>query len=142
VSDSILDKAHWERTCGVLRNLWSGLQLDKVHFKCRLIALNKKHPLITKKDQFRPIIITSLLVKILEARLVKPLKRYMVYRLNVAQTGFVPGMDHSVNICRLLTNLSEYKNKGMRSFLLFLDFSSAYNTVLHEKLFRWRRRIF
>ena len=135
VSDSILAELHWERSCNVLKDLWSGLIIDEVHFRCRLIALNKKHPLIPKKDQFRPIIITSLLVKILEARLVKPLKQYMINKLHISQTGFVPGMDISVNLCRLLTSLSEYREKGVRSFLLFLDFSSAYNTVLHDKLF-------
>jgi len=136
VSDSILEGQHWERTCMVLKDLWSGLEINNTHFRCRLIALNKKHPSVPRKDQFRPIIITSLLFKILEARLVKPLRKYMIERLHISQTGFVPGMDVNVNISRLLVDLMGHREKGVRSFLLFLDFSSAYNTVLHDKLFQ------
>jgi len=111
------------------------VDIDELHFRSRLIALNKKHPDIPHKDQFRPIIISSLLTKILEAKLVKPLRKYMIERLHISQTGFVPNMDIYVNINRLLTYVHERREKGLRTFLLFLDFSSAYNTVLHDKLF-------
>jgi len=39
-------------------------------------------------------------VKILEARLVQPLRNYMVRRLHRSQTGFVPGMSPQVNCIR------------------------------------------
>jgi len=136
VSDSILGEAHHiERTSEILRDLWCGLQIDKIHFKCRLIALNKKHPEMPQSDQFRPIVVSSLLMKILEARLVEPLKNSMMNRLHISQTGFVHGMDAHVNVHRLLTYLHNRRSRGLRSYLLFLDFSSAYNTVIHQKLF-------
>ena len=134
ISDSILDEARIERTSEILRDLWCGLQINKINFKCRLIALNKKHPEIPQSDQFRPIIVSSLLTKILEARLVEPLKNYMMNRLHISKTGFVHGMDVHVNVHRLLIYLHDRRSRGLRSYLLFLDFSSAYNTVIHQKL--------
>jgi len=117
VSDAILEEEHWERACNVLKDLWSGLEIDQTHFRCRLVALNKKHPAVPKKDQFRPIVITSLIVKILEARLVRPLKKYMIERLHISQTGFVPGMDVGVNICRLITDLVGQRERERREIL-------------------------
>ncbi len=93
VSDVILNGDNIDQTCEVLKDLWDGHQIDERHFKCRLIALNKKHPEIPSKDQYRPIIVSSLIGKILESRLVKPLRNYMTERLHVSQTGFVPGMN-------------------------------------------------
>ncbi len=135
VSDIILDQEHLDNTADVLKDLWCGKQLGSQHFQCRLVALNKAHPEIPRPDQFRPVIITSLIVKILEARLLKPLREYAVLRLNRSQTGFVPGMSVNVNICRLVNHLRERRESKLRTYLLFLDFTSAYNTVLHQELF-------
>ena len=90
ISDVILEKEYVDRICDLFRDLWNGRELDDFHFKSRLVALNKKHPEVPRVDQFRPIIITSLLVKMLEARLVEPLRNYMSKELNVSQVGFVP----------------------------------------------------
>jgi len=132
---SLLNKAHINKATKVLSNLWNGIDIDARHFKSRLVALNKVSPDTPRKDQFRPIVISSLISKVLEARLVNPLKKYMVNQLHVSQTGFVPGMDTYVNISRLMDQLSSRRNTGKRTFLLFLDFSSALNTVSHSKLF-------
>jgi len=136
VSDMILDKEHFKRACEVLQDLWCGVEIDKLHFRSRLIALNKKHPEIPRKDQFRPIIVSSLLTKILEARLVKPLKKYMIERLHVSQTGCVPGMDIYVNINRMLTYVYERREKGLRTFLLHITL-----WIMLDCLVSWRRSI-
>ena len=60
----------------------------------------------------------------------------MSKRLHVSQTGFVPGSSVYVNVDRLLEYVQWRRNNGLRTYLLFLDFSSAYNTVLHSELFR------
>ncbi len=136
VSDIVLEREYKEKACSVFKDIWSGIQIEGFHFKGRLIALNKKHPEIPRRDQFRPIVISGLIVKILEGRLVKPLRNYMSKRLHVSQTGFVPGSSVFVNIDRLFEYVKWRRSSGIRTYLLFLDFSSAYNTVLHGELFR------
>ena len=84
VSDAILNEDCFGMACEVFKDLWEGHEIGAHHFRCRLIALNKKHPDIPKKDQFRPIIVSSVLVKMLEARLVQPLRRYMVQSLHLS----------------------------------------------------------
>lgn len=50
------------------------------------------------------------------------------------QTGFVRKMGTTVNIQILLNKIqSMQKNAGL--FLIFIDFKSAYNTILRHKLY-------
>ena len=44
-------------------------------------------------------------------------------------------MDIYVNIWRAITRITELRNKKMHTYCLFLDFSSAYNTVPHNLLY-------
>ena len=44
VSDSVLTKEHFARACEVLQDLWCSLDINEMHFRSRLIPLNKKHP--------------------------------------------------------------------------------------------------
>lgn len=47
-----------------------------IHFRSRLIALDKAFPKIPEQNQYRPIVVTSPIIKILEAYLIKDLKEY------------------------------------------------------------------
>jgi len=65
----------------------------------------------------------------------------MVEKLIYSQTGFVPNTGIGVNQMRLVNQVMKKTaapNPDTRKhvFGLFLDFSSAYNTVLHSRLFR------
>ena len=59
----------------------------------------------------------------------------MVEKLHRGQTGFVPGMGITVNQMRLVQRVKEIANTKRHCFGLFIEFSSAYNTILHTKLF-------
>ena len=72
-SDMLLkDSKAVERLSKLLQDLWNNdlNKIDSINelFKARLIALNKVHPKTPKSDEFRPIIILSLIVKIMECR--------------------------------------------------------------------------
>ena len=85
-ADTVLrDKEIIKKLSQILKDLWSS-NLNKIDhlnelFKSRLIALNKVHPNIPKKKEFRPIIIMSLIVKIMEARWLPKLEEYMIKKL-------------------------------------------------------------
>ncbi len=97
-------------TANKLKDLWSTQWEEHIsneeHFKTRLIPLNKVHPKTPTASQFRPICISSPLVKILEGKLHSKLSTYSMEKLFRGQTGFVPGMGITVNHMRLL---KEYK---------------------------------
>ena len=112
-------------------------KLFKIFLDSRLIPLNKKFPNCPKIDDIRPIVVTSQLIKFIEMRFAEKLKKYMNDRLERTQTGFVPGMGTEVNIVRLLNKLKEKRQQ--RPIVLFIDFSNAYNTIFHKKLFQTLR---
>ena len=140
-SDTILKNEQTvKKLSQILRDLWSR-NLNKIDnltkiFKARLIALNKVHPHIPKKEEFRPIIIMSLIVKIMEARWLPKLEDYMIKHLCPAQTGFVPGQGVFTNIFRTISRIRERTNNKKPAFAFFVDFKSAYNHVRHDLLFK------
>ena len=115
-SDTVLrDEKMMKKLSKILGNLWSDNlkkveALDKL-FAGRLIAFNKVHPKLPKKKEFRPIIILSLIVKIMESRWLPKLKEYMVRKLCPAQTGFVPGQGVFTNIFRAIKRVEERLNR-------------------------------
>lgn len=139
-SDMILrDEKAMERLTIILQDLWSS-KLNNITnindlFKGRLIALNKVHPNIPKKEEFRPIIILSQIVKIMECRWLPKLQEYCVKSLCPSQTGFVPGQGVFTNIYRTMEKIKEITKRKKSAFGLFIDFKSAYNYARHDLLF-------
>ena len=139
-SDMLLrDESVTKRLAKLLKNLWTK-DLNKIDslnelFKARLVALNKVHPNTPKPDEFRPIIILSLIIKIMECRWLPKLQDYVITKLCPAQTGFVPSQGVFTNIFRAIKRIKERTNKKQHVFGLFIDFKSAYNFTRHDLLF-------
>ena len=104
-------------------------------FRTRIVPLNKVHPRIPETDQFRPIIVMSPIVKILEARFLPKLNDYLIKKILLSQTGFVKGQGTHVNIQRAIQRIKLRTNNKKRVFGLFIDLKSAYNYIRHDKLF-------
>lgn len=138
-SDIIFSNCYKAKTAEVIRDLWNSdvtEQLSAPYFEARLVPLNKKYPNVPKAEEFRPIIVLSPIIKILEARLLMRLQDYLVQSLHRSQIGFIPGMDVFVNIHRALKQIRARTSFGKHVFCLFLDFKSAYNTIPHRELFQ------
>ena len=50
--------------------------------EARLIPLNKVYPKIPQKDEFRPIVVLSIMFKWLELRFLRKLNNYLVQHLD------------------------------------------------------------
>jgi len=104
----------------------------------RLLALNKVSPEVPDRKQFRSILIQSPIIKLLEARFLPKLQKYMKDDLVKSQTGFVPGTGIQVNLERAIQRVTMRTNHAIRKmnvFGLFIDFSNAFNCVPHSLLF-------
>ena len=128
----------------ILRDVWSVDWNDgrySKHFECRLVALNKDHPKVPTYDRFRPIVVSSPVVKLLESRFLPPLEAYLRDRLHPSQTGFVSDCSIFLNITRVIDRIRFYFAHGTHVYGVFVDFSNAYNTILHSQLFERLRGI-
>ncbi len=90
LNDEILKSLFKEK----LISLWTS-QLNDIRgieefFKVRLVPLNKIHPEIPTDSQFRPNIIMSIIIKLMEARWLPKLQEHLIQRLAPSQTEFVP----------------------------------------------------
>jgi len=126
----------------ILKNIWDFEFPDKVYNETKLVALNKLYPKIPGPKDFRPINIMPQGVKLKEARFAGKLYNYCSKELFRGQTGFVPNMGCLVNQTRAINRikLRTEKNKQL-VYGLFIDFSSAYNTILHSKLFERLKKV-
>ena len=121
-------------------NYWNDKKKAKWHFRAWLIPLNKAFPAIGKVNEYRAIVCVSSLIKFLEALLIDDLNDYLSNKLNKNQIGFVTGQEIGMNTARLIIKalilIEELKGKDENACFLFIDFSTAYDKVLRQKLYR------
>ena len=145
ISDILFKEENIDQSREKLYDLWNinWSQVPRVDsfFKNRLIPLNKNHPKLPGPKDFRPIVVSSPVVKLLEARLLPKIRDYLKNKLYRGQIGFTPGLGTSVNIHRLSKIYTNLTQKNEKAYALFLDFKSAYNSVLHSKLFKRLRKV-
>ena len=140
ISDELFRPSMAAQTARIMNDIWSidwnKVQNSQIFFKTRLIPLNKKHPKTPSPDDFRPIIVTSPIVKLMEVRIYSKLQKYLTEKMHRGQTGFVRGMGTQINLYRINERIKQKILLTGRCYGLFIDFKSAYNTVLHSKLFK------
>ena len=94
-----------------MKSLWNSTYWNsrnaKKNLKSRLMALNKRPGEIPSLNSYRPIIISSALLKFVESRLKPKLKEYCNTRLEKSQTGFLEKCDVQINLTRLFDLFAE-----------------------------------
>ena len=115
MTDSIFHPQLKGHSASIFKDLWANLKrINRIHFESRLIPLNKVHPNIPTRTDMRPIVVTSPIVKLVEASLLPELTQYLTEKLHVSQTGFVPGNGIFVNIHRAISRIKIRTEKKMR----------------------------
>ncbi len=110
-------------------------------FSCaRLHLLNKLKSGTPGLEDLRPIMITSPIVKVIEAIALQELQRKLEPLIAPAQTGFVSGFGTQVHILRLVGKMKDIQEnphfKSGNWFVFFIDFKSAFDRVDHSLLFK------
>ena len=104
-----------------------------------LIPKPNKDPLFI--DNWRPITLLNNDYKIIALALAKRLKCVLNSIIDDTQSGFLPNRHISNNI-RLILDLLDYSYLlSKESFILFLDYYKAFDTLEHEFLFQALNRI-
>jgi len=106
----------------------------------RLHLLNKLKTGVPSLDDLRPIMISSPIIKIIEAIVLGDLKGKLEHLIDHAQVGFLPRLSTQTQILRLLGKVIDCKagprfNSGAW-IILFIDFKAAFDRVDHSILFR------
>lgn len=116
-----------------------------IHMEARLVALNKEYPRIPQIDRYRPIVVMSHTIKFLEGFLVDKLKKYLNSKTSRNQFGFKKGIGIDELKVKVLEKLAQLRDKykykkqptpEKLARILFIDFSSAFDSVQWRKLFQ------
>ena len=121
-----------------INDLVSCEELPKEIVLGRLFCLNKNCNEPGNEKSIRPLVIMSMIVRIIEYPLNKILKTTC---LNPAQLGFREKLSTELNILRIRSRLNslqyenyDRKNKLPKRYILLVDFSEAFDRVNHKIL--------
>ena len=100
-------------------------------FKMAYISPVHKGGSKQKPEQYRPVSLTSHIVKVFERVIKKKIVKHLVenQRLNDGQHGFVPGRSTQSELLAHYNDIYEAITDGKRLNTLFLDFSKAFDKV-------------
>ena len=92
----------------------------------------------TKPEQYRPISLTSHIMKVFERVLKKHIMAHLIKNslINEAQHGFVPGRSTQTQLLLHFKDIFEAIEEGSRIDTVFLDFSKAFDKVDHNILLK------
>jgi len=101
------------------------------------MLLSKTGSKYPKINEIRPIAITTLPQKIIEHILLEKLESEFGESISRAQFGFRPRKETLMHIIRLIDRLQtirELKSKRFKHCLVFIDFSTAFDSIDHQLL--------
>ncbi len=154
--DEMLSHFKSENNVKILEDCWNP-QFIEMHpelLACKLVPLNKVHPCIPSANQMRPIVATNCIFKVIESRFLHDLQQkfWKLSGLAQSQCGFLPHMNTQVQIYSLLSQVTKDRkligtdyirnrnSSAEETFILFLDYEQAYNSInmqkLHERMLR------
>jgi hypothetical protein len=84
--NQLLTPSYWEQP------------LSHLHFRARLLCLNKVYPLTPLVSEYRPIVVASPIIKFMEGLLLPKLRRYSISKMHSWQFGFTKGV--SIDECK------------------------------------------
>ena len=109
---------------------------SQVHLKARLIPLSKDNDSIGLVSNYRPIVAVSPIIKLLENYIFDELREYCKHNIHDRQIGFMQGFDRHAHIHALRKRITT-SEKG---YTLYIDISSAYDSVRRNILYDMMRR--
>ena len=110
---------------------------DPTVFSTRLMLLSKTGSKFPKVTEIRPIAITTLPQKVIEHVLLGRLELEFGDKISNAQFGFRPRMETLMHILRLIDKLQSIRDSKPKRFkhcLVFIDFSTAFDSIDHHML--------
>ena len=109
---------------GVLPSDWKIANVVPVH----------KHGEKTYVENYRPISLLCLILKVLERCIFNNIKYHIYEQLNPCQHGFMPGKSCVTQLIEVLDQLGRELDRGKQIDVLYLDMSKAFDKVSHTEL--------
>ena len=110
-----------------------GVDLNKfkASLRQRVVPLNKAFPLTPLPHQIRPIVVSSPVMKLIEANFLNTFKDMVRLNINPLQVGFVPKQSTFTNIYKALKriNVLVRASPPVHVYGFFIDLKNAYGSI-------------
>ena len=110
---------------GFLPRDWTRANVTPIHKK------GDRH----NPNNYRPISLTGHVVKMAERIIVSTIRQFVSPMITPVQHGFCPNHSCLTQLLQTIHYLAESLDKGLSSHVTFLDFSKAFDSVPHQRLF-------
>ena len=123
----------------LMNDLFKQTYPEPLVFSTSLMLLSKTGSKYPKVSKIRPIAITTLPQKILEHVLLGRLETELGMTISRAQFGFRPKLETLMHVMRLIDRLKsilDTKPRRFRHCLVFVDFSTAFDSIDHNLLLK------
>ena len=94
-----------------------------------------KKPSIASLNDYRPVALTSVVMNVFERLVLRSLKAATDHQLDPHQFAYRANRSVDDAVALALHHILQHLETGTYARVLFVDFSSAFNTIIPRKLF-------
>ena len=115
-------------------NRWSDAK-SRVASSCTIVPIPKK-PSLASLNDYRPVALTSVVMKVFERLVLRSLKAATDHQLDPHQLAYRANRSVDDAVALALHHILQHlETSGTYARVLFVDFSSVFNTIIPRKLF-------